>query len=130
MREELSLANKQLLRMAVVIQDANDAIILQDLQGKILAWNPAATRIFGWSEEEALRMNIEMIIPHAEIQEALAKITELSKSEFLRPYIAKRLMKSGEIVEVSITATVLVDEKNKIYAVATTQRKIQGNRNA
>jgi two-component system CheB/CheR fusion protein len=116
--------------MAVVIQDANDAIILQDLQGKILAWNPAATRIFGWSEEEALRMNIEMIIPHAEIQEALAKITELSKSEFLRPYIAKRLMKSGEIVEVSITATVLVDEKNKIYAVATTQRKIQGNRNA
>ncbi len=130
MREELSLANKQLLRMVVVIQDANDAIILQDLQGKILAWNPAATRIFGWSEEEALRMNIEMIIPHAEIQEALAKITELSKSEFLRPYIAKRLMKSGEIVEVSITATVLVDEKNKIYAVATTQRKIQGNRNA
>jgi two-component system CheB/CheR fusion protein len=39
-----------LCRLAVVVRDAHDAITVQDLEGRILAWNPGAVRIYGWSE--------------------------------------------------------------------------------
>lgn len=126
MREVISKGNTNLLRMAVIIKDANDAIIMQDLKGNILAWNPAATKIFGWSEEEALGMNMEQMIPHADKKEALLKIADLIHSGTLNPYEAKRITKSGAIVDVSITATALVNDAKQIYAVATTQRKTKG----
>src|ERR1035438_8208379 len=44
-------------RMATVIQDSNDAITFQDLDGNILAWNRGAKQIYGYSEAEALSMN-------------------------------------------------------------------------
>ena len=34
-----------LRRLAVVVRDAYDAVTVQDLEGRILAWNPAAERI-------------------------------------------------------------------------------------
>ena len=39
-RDALRKAN-DLLRLAVVVRDAHDAITVQDLDGRILAWNPA-----------------------------------------------------------------------------------------
>ena len=36
-------------RMATVIQDSNDAITIQDLEGRILAWNRGAEIIYGYS---------------------------------------------------------------------------------
>ncbi len=58
-----------LRRLAVVLRDANDAITVQDMEGCILAWNPGAERMYGWTEAEALAMNIRDRIPenrHAE----------------------------------------------------------------
>ncbi|MGS0757733.1 PAS domain-containing protein, partial [Roseateles sp. GG27B] len=59
----LTQSAKELARMAVVVRDAFDAITVQDLAGQILAWNPAATRMYGWSEAEALQMNVRDRIP-------------------------------------------------------------------
>jgi PAS domain S-box-containing protein len=55
-QEALRKAN-DLRRLAVVVRDAHDAITVQDLDGRILAWNPGAERMYGWSEAEALAMN-------------------------------------------------------------------------
>ncbi|MFA6136847.1 MAG: chemotaxis protein CheB [Sulfurimonas sp.] len=124
MREELKRANRELLRMAAIVRDSNDAIILQDFEGKILAWNPAATAIYGWSEEEALGLNIEQMIPDSDKKEAFQTVENLSKSKVLKSYTASRIAKGGEEVDVSITASVLVNEEKKPYAIVTTQRKI------
>ena len=55
--------SEDLRRLAVVVRDAHDAITVQDLEGRILAWNPGAERMYGWSEAEALAMNIRDLIP-------------------------------------------------------------------
>uniref|UniRef100_UPI00374CBD3E PAS domain-containing protein n=1 Tax=Rhodoferax sp. TaxID=50421 RepID=UPI00374CBD3E len=68
-REALQMANK-LLRLAVVVRDAHDAITVQELNGNITAWNPGAERLFGWSEAEALKMNVRERIPKALQEEA------------------------------------------------------------
>jgi two-component system CheB/CheR fusion protein len=120
-REALREANI-LRRLAVVVRDAHDAIAMQDLEGRILAWNPAAERMYGWSEAEALAMNIRDRIPEDRRAEALAIVQQLIRAEVLAPYRAQRLAKDGRIVEVWLTATALVNEAGDVYAIATTER--------
>ena len=111
-----------LRRLAVVVRDAYDAVTVQDLEGRILAWNPAAERIYGWSEAEALAMNIRDLIPESQREEALAVVQQLARAEVLAPYRAQRLAKDGRIVESWLTATALVKDTGEIYALATTER--------
>ena len=50
-------------RLATVLLDSNDAVTVHDFDGKITAWNRGAERMFGYSEAEALQMNVEQMIP-------------------------------------------------------------------
>ncbi|MEI6269098.1 MAG: chemotaxis protein CheB [Methylococcaceae bacterium] len=120
-REALENAN-QMLRLAVVVRDANDAITMQDLNGRILAWNPGAVRMYGWSENEALQMNVRDRIPEALREDELAKVHQLSLAEIMKPYCTQRLTREGTILEVWMTATALRNETGEMYAIATNER--------
>jgi two-component system CheB/CheR fusion protein len=120
-REALLKANEG-LRLAVVVRDAHDAITVQDLDGRILAWNPAAVRMYGWSEAEALEMNVRDRIPSALREAALESAHQLSQSEILEPFRTQLITKNGTAVEVWMTATALLNEAGKMYAIATTER--------
>ncbi|MBP1681088.1 MAG: chemotaxis protein methyltransferase [Proteobacteria bacterium] len=115
---------KALRRLAVIVNDANDAIIMHDLEGNILAWNKSATQMYGWSETEALKLTMNDHVPQSTRKEALKKIIQLSRHEVLAPYLTQRLAKNGSIKDVWITATALIDETGKMYAVATTERLV------
>lgn len=121
-REALRKAN-EMLRLAVVARDASDAMAVQDLEGRIIAWNPGAVRLYGWTEEEALAMNVRDRIPAALRDSALAKVRQLSQSEALEPYATQRLSKDGRVMEVSLISTALVNDAGQVYAVATTERR-------
>ena len=113
----------------MVVWDSHDAITVQDLAGLILAWNPAAERMYGWSEAEALAMNIRDLIPESLRAEALDVVQQLAHAEVLAPYRAQRVAKDGRIVEVRLTATALVNDAGEIYAIATMEREaVKGDR--
>ena len=57
------LAEENLRRMAAVLRDGNDAVTLQDFDGRILAWNHGAEIMYGYTEKEALRRNALNLIP-------------------------------------------------------------------
>jgi two-component system CheB/CheR fusion protein len=120
-REALQKANDQ-LRMAVVLRDAHDAITVQDLTGRTLAWNPGATRLYGWTEVQALAMNVRERIPEGQREGAMDKLTRLSHAEVLEPYLTQRVTSTGAVLEVSIISTALLDDAGQMYAIATTER--------
>ena len=124
-REALHKAN-EMLRLAVVVRDAHDAITVQDLGGRILAWNPGAVRMYGWTEAEALQMNVRVRIPEAFRDKALSTLRQLSQDEVLEPYRTQRINKQGVVMAVSIISTALLDESGEMYAIATTERTIRG----
>jgi len=125
-RESLRSANTELLRLAVVVRDAHDAITVQDLDGRTVAWNPGASRLYGWSETEALAMNVRDRIPKELREKELDRLQQLSQAEVLEPYLTKRIAKDSAIIEVSMISTALVDAAGKMYAIATTERAIGG----
>jgi two-component system CheB/CheR fusion protein len=119
---EALLKANDLLRLAVVVRDARDAITVQDLEGRIIAWNPGAERMYGWNEAEALALNVRDRIPAELHQEALATLAKLSRAEVLEPYRTQRITKTGTVKEVSIISTALVNETGQVYAISTTER--------
>jgi two-component system CheB/CheR fusion protein len=120
-REALRKAN-DLLRLAVVVRDAHDAITVQDLDGSILAWNPGAVRIYGWSEAEALLMNTRDRIPPGLREQASTQLMQLSRTEVLQPFLTQRIAKDGTVLGISMISTALLNESGQMYAIATTER--------
>jgi len=49
--------------LSSLIKEAGDAVIAADARGKILLWNPAARRIFGFEEDEAIGQSLNLIVP-------------------------------------------------------------------
>ena len=120
-REALQKVNA-LLRLAVVVRDAHDAITVQALDGRIIAWNPGAEQLYGWSEAEALQLNVSDRIPKALQSIALNQVHQLSQAQTLAPFQTQRLTKDGRTLNVSLTATALVDQAGQVDAIATTER--------
>ena len=122
-RDDLRRSN-DLQRLGVALRDASDAITVQDLDGRMLAWNPSAVRLYGWSEAQALAMNVHDRIPPALRAQALVTLAQLSQAKVLEPYRTQRLTQTGEVVEVAMVSTALVNEAGQMYAIATTERAI------
>ena len=127
--EALLESRASLFRLGVVVRDAFDAVTVQGLDGRILAWNPGAERIYGWSEDEALLMNTRDRIPRGLQDEAPAMALQLGRAEALTPRLTRRLTKIGAAVQVWLTASALISESGHRYAIATTERLQQGTTN-
>jgi PAS domain S-box-containing protein len=46
-----------------LVNAIGDAVIVSDASGAITLWNPAAQRMFGFTQEEALGKSLDLIIP-------------------------------------------------------------------
>jgi len=120
---QAALRESEALRfLAAVVRDANDAVLVQDLEGRILVWNPGAERVYGWSEAEALAMNIRELVPEGQREKSLTMVKQLARAEVLEPYRLQRIAKDGRMVDVWLTATALVNATGEAYAVVTTER--------
>ena len=114
--------SEALRRLAVVVHDSRDAILVQDLTGRILAWNQSAERMYGWSEGEALTMTIRDLMPETGREDALASIRQQCQAGGFEPLRIQRVAKDGRTLQVSLVAAALVDEAGVIYVIATTER--------
>ena len=57
---------KPLYHYAALVESSDDAIVAKDLDSRVMSWNPAAERIFGYSAEEMIGRaggNIRIIHP-------------------------------------------------------------------
>ena len=58
-------AEQDQLHLLAALEASNDAIVGSDNKGLITSWNGAATRMFGYTEEEVMGKSMQIIIPHS-----------------------------------------------------------------
>jgi PAS domain S-box-containing protein len=113
-------------RLATIVQQSNDAIIWQDLNGNILTWNPAAERLYGYSEAEALKMNVAATVAEGD-SEMLAHLDAARCGRQAPPVEVKRRAKDGRVLDVWWAAAPLFDDGRQVGIVSTgrdiTERK-------
>lgn len=101
---------------------AGDAIVVADSEGLIRLWNPAATRIFGFSPEEAVGQSLDLIIPERFRARHWAGYREVMRTGQTR-YGADvlrvpALHKDGRRVSVAFTVTLLTDPGGRVTGIA------------
>jgi PAS domain S-box-containing protein len=105
-----------------LLECIGDAVIVSDAHEKIVLWNAAATRIFGYTEEEALGNTLDLIVPERQRQrhsEGYAKSMATGTTRYgttLLKVPAKH--KDGRSLSIAFTVGMLFDEQQKPIGVA------------
>jgi two-component system CheB/CheR fusion protein len=124
--QRIRTAEGKLRRLAIVVADSNDAVTVQNFEGRIVAWNKGAENMYGWTESEALNMNTADLVPEDRLAELQAFMDKIKRGENIRSFRTQRLTKSGKRVDVWLTTTALIDENGRPIEVATTERDLAG----
>ena len=90
---EVKHAEEQIREQAALLDHAQDAILVQDLEGRITYWNKSAEGVFGWTAQEALGRKAQELLYetpeayHASLAAALTRgdwigeVTKRTKAE-------------------------------------------------
>ncbi len=114
--EEALLASMQ--RLALHVKQTPLGVIGWDLGFKVTEWNPAAERIFGYTQEEALGQHARFIVPpaaHGRIDDIWEQLTQ--KTGGFRSD-NENITKEGQTIVCEWYNTPLVDTRNRVVGVA------------
>jgi len=68
-------SEERLREQAALLENASDAILVRDLEDRVVSWNKGAERIYGWSADEALcRPIVELLYKSTEAFDAANRI--------------------------------------------------------
>jgi PAS domain S-box-containing protein len=105
-----------------LVRGMGDAVVVADAAGTIVLWNAAATRLFGFSEEQALGRAMDLIIPErlrGRHNEGYAKTvaTGLTRygSSLLR---VPALHQDGRTLSIAFTVSLLTGPDGAVQGVA------------
>jgi PAS domain S-box-containing protein len=124
-RKEAELVQE---RLAAIVASSEDAIIGQDLAGRITSWNPSAARIFGYSEAEALGTSIDFLIPQEEKPQDDELRARVRRGERVEYQHTRRRCKDGSLVDVSMSVSPIRDSSGKIVGVSKIVRDLSQQR--
>lgn len=102
--------------LANILRDSADAIITIGLDDCIISWNKGAESIYGYTEEEVLGKNIQMLVPQENVKSRELEFVrhKLEKEGVVRNYKAQRVTKSGRKIEVILTRTPIRNEAGEM----------------
>jgi PAS domain S-box-containing protein len=105
-------------RLAAIVENADDAIISNDLNGIVQSWNLGAEKIFGYAAGEAVGRNISFLVPPGNVDEVPGSIKRILQGEHIENVESVRMHKDGTIVPVSLTVSPIKDAGGTIIGVS------------
>jgi PAS domain S-box-containing protein len=93
-------------RLQALVASSPLGIVILDRDKNIRTWNPAAEEIFGWTASEVIGKPIPFV-PAELRQEYMSIIEKTMAGQTLANYETKRVKKSGQMIDISLTTTAL-----------------------
>jgi PAS domain S-box-containing protein len=112
--------------LTAIANSSDDAIIARTLDAKIISWNPAATKIFGYSEAEALGRSIAIPVASGGPFQETELFRSIANGECLRHVQSIRAAKDGTNIHVSANFSPLTDRTGAIMGVLEVARDVGG----
>ena len=103
---------------AALVESSDDAIVAKDTDGIVIAWNPAAEALFGWNAQEMIGHSVRRLLPEDRQGEEDAILARIRQGEKVGQFLTKRLHKSGELVDVSVTVSPVCDADGKVVGAS------------
>jgi len=111
-QKQLQQINEQL---QALIEASPLAIVALDREGRVVGWNPAAERMFGYSEAEVLGRSLP-VVSEEERKRFDALRERLMRGERLHELEVRRQRRDGTLVDVIVSAGPLRDAAGAVGA--------------
>ena len=92
-----------------VLEANPDPVVVYDIEGKVVYFNPAFTRVFGWSLRDRLGKRMDLFVPEENWPETKMMIDRVLAGESFSGIESNRYNKEGKVIPVSISGAVLRD---------------------
>ena len=119
---ERKRAEREHAQLAAIVESSNDAILIRGLDRRILSWNTAAERLFGWSAQEAIGQPIELILPPERTGKLRRFIEGAARGETSIPVETIHLRKDGARIPTQVTFSPVRDRQGEVVAHSYTVR--------
>ena len=97
-------------RYRSVIEANPDPVVVYDMSGKVLYFNPAFTQVFGWELDEKLGQKMNDFVPDKNWPETKMMIEKVINGETFSSIETQRYNQLGDIIDVSVSASVYHDK--------------------
>ncbi|MEY4427033.1 MAG: hypothetical protein RL535_1331 [Pseudomonadota bacterium] len=104
-----------------LVTSAGDGIMASDSQGLITLWNPACTRMFGFTEADALGKSLDLIIPQRQQKphwDGYHKTMETGKTKYGNDVLrVPAVHKDGHTLSIAFTVSMLYNPDGTVSAI-------------
>jgi PAS domain S-box-containing protein len=123
-------AERAATRLAAIVATSSDAIVAKSLEGVVTGWNPAAERVFGYSEREMVGQSIFVLIPeelHDDERDILARIRRGERVDFADTV---RIRKDGTRIDIALAVSPVWDSSGIVIGASSIKRDITDRKRA
>jgi PAS domain S-box-containing protein len=115
-------------RYRSVMEAAADPIVIYDMDGNVIYFNPAFSRVFGWILSECQGRKMDHFVPEENWDETHTMINTVLSGETVPATETKRYTKDGNILHVSISGAVYRDRNQELAGSIIILRDITENK--
>ena len=109
-----------------LVQSIGDAVVAADPAGAITLWNPAAERMFGHTEAEAMGKSLDLIIPQRQQQrhwDGYEKTMATGQTKYGNDVLrVPAVHKDGHTLSIAFTVALLHSPDGKVSAIVAVVR--------
>jgi len=117
-------ADEERSRLAAIAEGSNDAIYIRDVEGRVVFWNDAATRMYGYTADEMKGGDTWRTVPPELHNERQRRWEAVLHGETVRNFETVRLHRDGRRLDVSISVAAVKDSAGRVIGVATINHDI------
>lgn len=115
-------------RYRLVMEAAADPIVIYDMDGNVHYFNPAFSRVFGWTLPECQGLKMDHFVPEENWDETHVMISTILSGETVPATETKRYTKDGTVLHVSISGAVYRDRNQELAGSIIILRDITENK--
>ena len=107
-----------------ILQNSNDAIISEDLNGVVTSWNEAAEMMYGYSSEEMIGKPVNLVIPEG-YDDVEQRLDSIKNGVAIGNFETLRKRKNGTLFNVSLSVSPITsDDSNRVIGASIIARDI------
>ncbi|HET6880459.1 MAG TPA: PAS domain S-box protein [Pirellulales bacterium] len=112
------------IHLAAIVESSDDAIIGNDLEGRITSWNPGAERLYGYTAAAIVGQLLSVLIPPDHPDDLPTIMETIKQGGHIDHFETVRVRNDGRRLDVSLTISPIRNSEGRIIGASKIARDI------
>lgn len=110
--------NRQVRRMAAIVESSEDAILSKTFDDVVTSWNLGAEKLFGYTADEIVGRSFLKLVPQHKLEETKILLGHLKSSLNVQYHETQYLHKNGNLIDVAVTLSAIKNAHDEVIEIS------------